>query len=60
MTGRRESRWEVGELECRMHLTRNASLPLKMKTKENKWLGYSASRACVGVVAGLTQWGVEE
>jgi hypothetical protein len=31
-----------------------------MKTKENKWLGYSASRACVGVVAGLTQWGVEE
>jgi hypothetical protein len=32
-----------------------------MKTNENKWLGYSVSRACVEVIAaGLTQWGFEE
>jgi hypothetical protein len=60
VTGRSESRWEVGELECRMHLTRDASLPIKMKTNENKWLGYSASRACVELIAGLTQWEFEE
>ncbi len=60
MTGQRESRWEVGELECRMLLTRNASQPIKMKTNENKWLGYSASSACVELISGLTQCGVEE
>ena len=39
--------------DCRMLLTRNATLPLKRKTNENKWLGCSASRACVEVLLAL-------
>ena len=39
--------------DCRMLLTRNATLPLKRKTNENNWLGCSVSRACMEVLLAL-------
>ena len=35
MTGRRQSRWEDGDVVCRMLMTRSASFAKKMKT--NGW-----------------------